>query len=246
VTLTEVIVASALAVVVAMGIMMTDVSRFQMEQEIRTMAGPTVSGQQDPHQAAATVVMHLTKHLMRADRFVLINTGIPGERPSGAVNSADIQLRIPECPASPPSPSCFDAATTYRWHQYRLVGDELRFYLDTHNTVLPCSNVKVLSRQISEFTIAYLDTAPPPPGEDPFPTPPSPNLADNNIVAFRLKWDDGGSPAQTHEFRGSAVFRSTPYSDVNADCAGSGIAGGPCDSGTGLSPAGISNPPSSC
>lgn len=237
-TLTEVLVASTLALLVVIGIGRVDMTRFYIGEEIRQRSAAAGVGQQE----AALAALHLSKFLERADRVNLINTGQPGVHPfSGPLDEANIQLRIPQCPTAPPDAACFADAANYRWSQYARIGNELRFYEDTVST---CSNMRVLAHQLSSFTIAYLDTAPAPPGGEPLPGPPTPNPADNNMLGFTVAWDDGATPTPlTHAFRGAVAIRAGAYSDVNADCAGPT---GPCDSGTALSPGGVSGPPLLC
>jgi len=240
VTLMEVVVASTLAVLVVIGIGQVDTARVGIEQQIRQRAATLFN--LGSHEEAALVVLHFTKHLEAADRIYLINTGQPGVRPfSGSPGAANVQLRIPQCPTPPADPACFDTAANYRWDQYVLIGDELRFY---ENTVAGCSTMRVLARQITSFTVSFPDTAPAPPAGEPFPPPPTPNPADNNILAFTLTWNDGASPPLTHEFRSTVAARGVAYSDVNAGCGPN--PSDPCDSGTGVDPTGVAGPPPLC
>ena len=245
VTLMEVLVASTLAVLVVIGIGRMDVGRVQIVEDLRQRSVASGIGYREE---TALALFHLSKHLEQADRINLVNTGIPAAIPfTGPPGVANLQVRIPVCPTSPPTPACYDVATSYRWDQYVRIGNELRFYENT--AVGPpylCSSMRVLARQITSFTIAFMDTAPAPPGGEPLPAPPFPllNRPDNNVLEFALLWDNGATPTPlTQEFHSEVTTRGVAYSDVNADCAGPV---GPCDSGTALAPAGVSNPPPLC
>ena len=238
-TLTEVLVASALALVVVVGIGRLDVARFQIGEDIRRVS----VGRGIGHQETALAALHLSKHFEVADRLLLINSGVPGSPPfaGGPAGFANVQLRIPVCPAVPPTPACYDVATSYRWDQFVRNGAELRYYSNTDTA--GCGNLRVLAREIGSFTLTLMDTATlPPPGGESFDPPAAP--ADNNVVEYALLWDNGAAPTPlTHEFRGMVAARSVTYSDLNTNCAGPG---GPCDSGTSLTDVSVSVPQPLC
>lgn len=233
VTLTEVLIASALTVIVVMGINSLDITRFRIEQDLRQRTGAGSISQRE----AALAVLHLSKALEQADRANILNTGIPGQAPfAGPPGRGNLQVRIPTCPTAPADPTCFDAAANFRWDQYRFdpATQTLRFY---SNTASGCTSVKTLASQIESLTIRYMDRAPAPPGGDPFGVDPS----DNNMVQVTLRWNDGAAISpRTHEFQSEVAVRGMAYSDVNAEAAGAG------DSGSGLAPLGVSSPPGGC
>src|SRR3989338_6369036 len=93
VTLTEVLVASALAFLVMVGIGRLDVSHFLIADSIRQRSAQAGLGEQE----AALAAIHLSRHLKTADRISLLNSGLPGVQPlpNGADGLANVQLRTP-------------------------------------------------------------------------------------------------------------------------------------------------------
>ena len=85
--------------------------------------------------------------------------------------------------------------------------------------------------EIDGFTVRYDDVplAPPPPGGDP-------PMGDNNVLELVIT--TGRPPQPTRDYTSEITLRAVPYSDVNATAAG--------DSGSGLAPVGISDPPDTC
>ena len=206
-TLTEVLIASAIALVVVLGIGATDVLRVRVSESIRELTGVSAL---DQRKNAAFAMLQMAKRLERADRVNL-------------VSADNMQVRIPLGTA-------FDAAANYRWDQYRydLATRRVLFFSDT---AAACPAARPVAWQISALTFTYVDEGSPPPGVEPF----SPATTDNNVLAYELDWDDGRG--RTHVFRSEVTRRVGAYADVNAS-------GG--DSGTGLAPAGVSDPPGAC
>ena len=216
-TLTEVLVAATLGVVVIMGIGLVDVGRFRMGEDLRQRTGIS-AGQGD----VALAAMHLTKNLERADRINL-------------TAASGIQIRVPSlqgaCAVGIPASACFDDPNNFRWDQYRLTAGQVRYYSDTG---AGCGTLRVLTTQVTAMTFAYVnDYAGAPPGGEP-------PVQDNNAVSYSLTWDNGlaGPQNRTQIFSGQAVARAVPYSNVNAAAPG--------DSGSGLSTGGLPNPPALC
>ncbi|MBI3010978.1 MAG: hypothetical protein HYY58_00595 [Candidatus Omnitrophica bacterium] len=207
-TLTEVLVATALAALVVIGLGTMDASRGRIQEDLRSRAGAMVA-----QTLPALSLVELAKSLERADRIVILSPG-------------DIQVRyVYQCPTNPPNPACFDDANNYRWEELRLRNGNLERLLST-----ACGTPEVLADQITSLTFQYKHEAASPPGGDPF----APDLSDNNAIEYVVTWSDG---PRTHEFRGEVTSRAIPYSDVNASNG---------DSGSGLAPAGVSDPPPAC
>jgi prepilin-type N-terminal cleavage/methylation domain-containing protein len=145
VTLLEVMIASAIAAVVALGLTTIEGMRARTTEQIRRQAGLM----EPERKNAALAAIHIAKAIETADRFNL--------DPATGV----YQIRIPVCPTTPPLPACFDSGDNYEWRQYRLTGGELRLYrkLPWLPTNPACPTAQVLAREIAELTI---DEAPPP------------------------------------------------------------------------------------
>ena len=208
VTLTELLVASTLAAVVAIGISTLEGGRVKMEQEILGRAG--LSSDQN-WVALATVGM--AQRITQADRFVIDNgTGV-------------FQFRVPVgCMAGgPPATACFDNPANYGWDQYRLTAGQLRLYT---NTGAGCGALQVLANNVTGLAFWYIDFAPVPPGGAP--------LLDNNLMEYSVTWAAGG---KSRNFAGRASSRAVSYSNVNTTLF---------DSGSGMAPAGVADPPPAC
>lgn len=219
-TLTEVLVAIALSGLVVVGLGLTDVGRFRMQEAVRRQATTLVS-QTQPALASRDI----GRSLERADRIVIRDSGIAGVNPRGTPpGPGKIQMRYPTCP-SPATPACLANAANYAWEEYRLNGTTLERLLSTG-----CATPEVLAVNISGLTFRFkdeVDPAPPaPPGGYPF----FPDTSQNNVVEYSFLWSQGG---RMYEFRGKVTSRSIPYAALNATL-------GPSlgDSGTGLLPAG--------
>ena len=227
VTLTEVLIASTVMGAVILVGMTLNQNRLGIQEQLSV-------GQDVP---AALAAVQLMQDLERADRVRI-------------VDAATIQIRRPQmttagCTGVIPAPACFDDAANYRWVEYAHVNvdagipgrDALRVY---DNTTVGCATTRVLSGQIGLVQFAYADAAAAPPGGDPF----APSTDDNNVVDYQVRWNGpvlGGvvlSPT-SRLFRGQVAIRAAPYSHVNAN----GASG---DSGLGLAPVGVSNPPAVC
>ncbi len=234
-TLTEVLVASVLAVVVIIGIGSIDMTRIRITQDIRNPGLAT-----SELTRAALAAQGISSHLLRADRLNMVEGSlyqarIPSMTTTGCTGAGVV-----------PDQSCLDDPLNYRWDEYVLDGDQLVLYTDTRANKLDpndptpqCSAKIVLASQIQDAAVTFhwRDVAPPPPGGDPFPTSPD----DNNVVSYSLTWDDGAGHSQT--FPGTVTIRGGSYSNVNTGGAGVG------DSGTGLigqSGIDLSPPPTSC
>ena len=217
VTLIEILLASAIAVFVALGIGVMDVARLRMENELRSRGG--VLSQQ---ANVSLAVLSLSKTLERADRIIIRNGGAAG----------DIQLRTFEpdtdcpvvgagCPvvctgctgAIRPS-CCFDLPGNYQWDEYkRNAGtNEIWCY---RNVGAGCAR-RVLAGEATQFNVAFSPEAAAPPGGDP---PVGVAGEDNNTVAFMIRWDTG---TDAENFPGKVTSRVIQYSNVNAGAGDSG------------------------
>jgi len=188
-TLTEVLVATALAMVVLFGILTADVARFRMGEDIRQRSSVTSA----ERGRAAFAIIHLTKHLERADRLDL-----------GATTPGLYQFRWPAGCTQATLPGCLDVAANYDWDQYRLTGSQLEF--NTNRGTGGCGAWTALSRQIAGFTVQYSDEAPAPPGGDPV-------NQDNNMVRFTIQWNDTASLSQ--DFTAQVAIRGGAYTNVD-------------------------------
>ena len=191
-TMTEIVVASALAMVVLIGIVSVDVARVRISEDVYNRS----STRQPNRAGAALAVIHIQKHLEGADR-ISINGG-----------AGIFQFRVPEMTtagcagAAPPAPSCFDDVNNYRWYQYRrTAGNQLFFYESPPG----CGGGgKWLASEITALVFAYQDEAPAPPGGDPA-------LQDNNMLSYRVTWNNG-TDSQT--FNGQVAVRAGAYTNL--------------------------------
>jgi hypothetical protein len=188
-TLTEILVASALSLMVIFGITTMDTTRTRIYELLRVRSGAV-----SEEGAAALAMLSLQKHLEVADRVYVLSAADPG----------NIQIRVPfGCAgAAVPAPACFDVATSYQWDQFRRTGDEMRLYT---NTGAGCGTLRVLARSISALTFQYTDQAPKPPGTEPANN-------DNNLLEFSLTWDN--LFGRTHRFQDKVTIRAGAYTDI--------------------------------
>lgn len=211
VTLTELLIASAVGLVVVLSIGQVDMTRIRLMNEVLRPA--TLS--------EAALAMHdMTKHLMQADRVVVLTPD-------------NVQFRIP-----PANAADLDNPASYRWAQYKLVDgpdpdalpDTINFYDDTagggcgvdatFGGGVSASNVVVT---MALNVIYFNEDSPPPPGGDP-------PMNDNNTVRITVtqSWTPPSGPPTTASNSGSVTLRAAAYSDVDAGVFA------PNDSSTGL------------
>lgn len=228
VTLMEIIVAGVAATVVAVGLTAMDANRARMQQ----VARGGLANDADTLLAAHHIGLNLT----RADRLVLRDSGNAILTPSGRLGEGNLQVRYPACPADPADPSCFDLEANYRWGEYWLHDRVLRYFSDTQSG---CSSSVVLADHVLALRFEYPDNA----AFSDQALEPFPGGRDNNTIEYRLLWSVGNS---THEFRSQITSRAAPYSNVQAIAQNDTLETTQWDSGLGLSPAGIANPPARC
>jgi len=215
-TITELLIASVLVVLVAFGIVAVDSGRTQMHMEVLERSG-LIAGQAEVGLAAVGIA----ERLATADRLNLnAGTGV-------------YQFRVPvmqgPCAGGAPAPGCFDNPANYRWDQYRLNAGELRLYTNTGGG---CGTMRVAARNVGALSFTYQDQAAAPPGGDGA-------VQDNNLVGYAATWDNGRLPPNNHTqvFQGWVASRAIPYSDVNTTAT---------ESGSGLSAGAVSPPPAPC
>ena len=168
ITLTEILVASALAAVIAIGIATLEGSRAKVEQEVIRESG--VASDQG---AVALATIGMAQRITQADRVVINNgTGV-------------FQFRAPVgCMAGVPAPNCFDNAANFGWDQYRLTGGQLRLYT---NTGAGCGNLQNLANNVTGLSFAYIDFA---------SAPPDGWVPDNNLIEYAVTWLESGKDRQ--------------------------------------------------
>lgn len=227
ITLTEVLIASAVAAVVTVGIVAVDVSRTRFQAELRRRSGVLT----DVAQTGLAASIQFARSLEAADRVIIVTPNDPADvRLRTFAPTADCGGGCLNPPSGAPAMCCYDTAGNYRWDEYKRTGNELRYYRD----LATCTGLSVLSREIGSFSVNFTDATPQaPPGGEP---PLNPVGLDTNTFQYTLLWDNGLAGAQrlTHTFGGTVTSRAIPYSDVNATAI---------DSGTGLAPPGVAGPP---
>ncbi|MBI4597264.1 MAG: hypothetical protein HY737_02545 [Candidatus Omnitrophica bacterium] len=197
ITLLELLVASAIAVVVLVGMAMIDAGRTRMHDALKD----TYQLTQGEQANAGLATMTLTRAIERANRIRILN---------GTV----LQARHVECPPPPApqgDPACFNNAANYRWEEYRrTVGNALEFI--ERGAGAPCAPVKVLANQITALTFNFRNESGALPG-----------AVGNNVVEYAFTWNDGAG--NTHVFSGEAIARliSESNAQVPAGDTGPGI-----------------------
>ena len=138
ISLTEVITASAISLLVIILIGQVDLTRVYLSNQTRFNANGGTS--------AALLLGHMQQLLQQADRINLASpTNIQFRRPSTAFGAN------------------LDLASSYTWAQYQLVGTQVLFYDDTGGGC----GVNQTFDDITALTIVYDDVAIQPPGGDP-------------------------------------------------------------------------------
>lgn len=194
-TMMEVLIASAISVLVVVGITSLDITRSRLQEDTRRQSGLLTP----EHGRVALAVIHLVKHLERADVVAI----------TGALGDNVLQIREPAvggCVVV--DAACIDNPANYRWSEYSLTAGTLQFY---DNTGAGCGAVTPLAGQVTGLTIQFQDASGPPPGGEPAVSDP----ADNNMVAFSIGWSDPAT-GRSHDFTGQVAIRASPYSDVTS------------------------------
>ena len=191
-TLIELMTATVVAVVVMVAIGQVDVSRVRLSEEIRSSAAG--AGE------SALAMAHLSRLVQETDRMVILNS-LPG----------DVQLR--RFTGNPGVPGALDNPANYQWAQYRFDAAQGAILL-FDDTAGGC--VESERFEVPGFSISFINSAPPPPGGDPF----APQTQDNNLVEVGV----------TPPYSNGVQMRSGAYTNVL----------------TGLAPPGVSDPPPPC
>ncbi len=229
ITLFELLVASSLGLFLLIAIGRINLSRFYHSKRIQSVA----VFQAEAGLALAT----LAKRLEQADRIVLHSTGEDGPPAIPPSNGpANVLFRVPLGAA-------FDSANNYRWAQYRLVDldqngrpETIAFY---DNLGRPDSDCVVDEKfsSVRKLTVTFKDVTPAPPGGEPA------SGRDTNLLELRLFLIDPETNRIEARYTEGVTFRAGTYSNVGVECPDDGR---PCDTGSGLAPPGVSDPPSPC
>ena len=182
-TLAEVLIASALSMIILFGFIALDASRMRLTVQTQYNAGT----QYPERNEAAVSTIRITRELEQGDRFVIIGggAGIQIRRPTMTANlpAGATCLGVPV-----PDAECFDAPQNYRWYQIsRLAATgALRYY---RNTGAGCATFDTLVRgDLSAVSFA-------------------PDPQDPNVVAYSLTWQNPDTPADTMTFPGEVAVR---------------------------------------
>jgi len=120
-----------------------------------------------------------------------------------------------------PTGTSFDDPDNYNWVQYRYdSGSKEIRYFDPASSCI----VATRFRDIGSLDVHYLDESPPPPGDDP-PVP-----GDNNVLEFTVSSTTDPQTNTTFTFTGEVTMRAGAYTGLM----------------TGLTSAGVSEPPAAC
>lgn len=158
-TLTEILVAASLAVVVILAIGQVDVSRVRLSEELRRRA--------NTRGEAALAQADMARSLQSADRIYVVSpTSVQFRRFIGG---------------NPTAPGVLDDDANYQWAQYTLVDvDPVDGTMDTIRRYQGSSCGIVERFLVSSLNIAYVDVGTPsPPGGEP------PDQ-DNNVLQFTI------------------------------------------------------------
>ena len=180
-TLMEVMVALALSIGLLLALMIADASREQLRTETRARSQALIA-----QTRPALFITHIEQHLGKADRIKIVNTGIPTITPYTAPpNQGKIEFRYSTCTS--PTSACLDDSTKYQWDGYRLSGTQLQYL-----TSLCPGTATVIAEGVTALTFNFYQSEPPP------------AQADNNVIEYALKWDDG---TRSRIFHGKVIGR---------------------------------------
>ncbi len=204
-TLTELLVASAVGTAIVLAMTSIDLTRFMIQMDIKNN---TSMGSNEALAGLAGV--RIAKDLERADRINVINS-----------DPDVLQLRIPimttaGCTGAgviPPA-GCFNIPANFRWSEYRLSGASLQYFEDVAGGGGGCPVPYPLVEQITALNFERQDRAQPPPGGEPA-------ADDNNIIEYLITWDD--TTGNTHSFRGEVTSRAISYTDLSVSANDSGL-----------------------
>lgn len=206
VTITELLVASTIAAVIALGLSTIEGNRAQMQQALRRQAGLTSSKDE-----VAQAVLFLTRAMGQADRINIVNPStlqVRSFRPT-------IDTLVPPCTCTTGSidSCCFNIAGNYVWEQFShdLPTKQLRWY---RGTTTGCTDMIRLADQMTAMTIQYQ----------------SPGL---DMLQYDVLWDDENG--ESRAFRGSVYSQAVSYASESFEMVAAGDSGLGSD-WTGVSP----------
>jgi len=193
VTLLEVMIASAIAVIIALGLVMVEGARARVHEAVRR---PLFL--EPEHKNAALAALRMAKDLETTDRFEVIADG----------TNQLLNVRIPDCPTVPPNAACFTNWADFQWVQYKLTSNVLRMYRFTRAAARPLNcltaQVLVLASQITGLTF-----------------PPTVPLL-NNSTQYQLTWT-GASTSHIFQGQVVLRLKpdqSGPGADIGLDVGG--------------------------
>jgi len=196
VTITELLVASTIAAVIALGLSTIESHRAQMQQALRRQAGLLSSKDE-----AAQAVLFLTRAIEQADRINIINPGtvqLRSFRPT-------VDTLVPPCACTTGSMDscCFNIAGNYVWEQfsYDLPTKQVWWY---RGTTTGCADMMRLADQMTAMTIQYQ----------------SPGL---DMLQYDLLWDDENG--ESRAFRGSVYSQAVSYASESSEMVAAGDSG---------------------
>ncbi len=197
-TLAELLIASLLMTIVALGVNSIDVSRLRIQNDLRRVTGAT-----SDEMLTELAVLNIQKNLEVASRVVMLDADA-----DAVWDGIEVRTTTGLDLANPSNP------VNYRWDEYRLgAANDLLYFSGVGAG--PCAAV-TLARQITGLTFAFRNEAPlDPPAGQVFLAGPE----DNNVVSYAIFWNSG---IQTHNFVGEVTLRMAPYSNLGAANGDSG------------------------
>jgi len=198
-TLLELMIASAIAAVIMLGLGMVEGTRARVTEAVRQ---PLVV--EPERKNAALAALRIAKDLETTDRF--------------EVDGANqlLNVRLPDCP-TPVAPSCFDNVANYQWVQYRLItaANELRMYRFARVSARPlsCPTAQGLAREITAMTFTPTTNGATYSITWTSPSVPTRNHMFRGQVITRFRPDQAGAPVT-----GLDVNNVSPPPGVTAIC----------------------------
>ncbi len=114
VTLLEIMIASAIAAVIVLGLAMVEGTRARVTEDVRHRVID-----EPERKNAALAALTIAKDLERADRF---------NPPPGSGTTVLLNIRYPDCPLPVDATTCFENSANYQWVRYNLTGGQLSMY----------------------------------------------------------------------------------------------------------------------
>jgi hypothetical protein len=179
-TLTEILLSTAISVVVLFSIMAIDISRVSIQEDARDNAGIAFMSQTE----AALVAREIKHGIETADRVQLINGG-------NGIQIRRMVLTGACAPPAYPAASCFDDPANFQWTQYSVDagGDIVRFV----DTGAGCPAAQVLVRNDNNAVGLSFVSDPDGSGLD-------------NVIRYTIQWTHPDTGQQMN-FTGDAVIR---------------------------------------